>query len=278
MIAAIGSAYLGIVSGGRMKDFLSVASDAVLKAGRLLRDNVHGIREITLKGDINLVTEMDMRSERAVVETLLAAFPDHGIIAEEGTRILNGSGFTWIIDPLDGTTNYAHGYPGFSVSIGLESEGNVIAGVVYDPMRDELFSAVRGQGSFLNGKPIAVSKNETLIRSLLATGFPYDRAVSRENNLDYFNALIMAAQEIRRSGSASLDLCAVAAGRLDGYWELKLNPWDVAAGSLIVQEAGGMVSDFTGTRFSIRDKEIVASNGKIHGLMLDILNAVKQKT
>jgi myo-inositol-1(or 4)-monophosphatase len=144
-------------------------------------------------------------------------------------------------------------------------------------MRDELFSAVRGQGAFLNGKPIAVSKNDTLIRSLLATGFPYDRAASKENNLNYFNALIMAAQEIRRSGSASLDLCAVAAGRLDGYWELKLHPWDVAAGSLIVQEAGGMVSDFTGARFSIRDKELVASNGKIHGLMLDVLNAVKQK-
>lgn len=260
-----------------MNVYLEVAKAAAVKAGIILRERIKGSREVSYKGEINLVTEMDRLSERVVVETILDAFPDHGILAEEETNIENGSGFLWIIDPLDGTTNYAHGYPSFSVSIGLEHSGAVIVGVVYDPMRDELFSAVRGQGSFLNGKPIAVSRNDVLIKSLLATGFPYDRAVSKENNLNYFNALIMASQEIRRSGSASLDLCAVAAGRLDGYWELKLHPWDVAAGSLIVLEAGGTVSDFTGFRFSIHDKELVASNGRIHGLMLDILNAVKRK-
>jgi myo-inositol-1(or 4)-monophosphatase len=260
-----------------MKEYLEVAKTAAVKAGTMLRERINGSRKISYKGAINLVTEMDRISESMVVETILGTFSGHGILAEEETQISNSSDYLWIIDPLDGTTNYAHGYPSFSVSIGLEFSGDIIIGVVYDPMRDELFSAVRGQGAFLNGKPIAVSNNDILIRSLLATGFPYDRAVSRENNLNYFNALIMASQEIRRSGSASLDMCAVAAGRLDGYWELKLHPWDVAAGCLIVREAGGRVSDFSGTLFNIHDKEIVASNGIIHGLMLDTLNAVKSK-
>ena len=253
-----------------MKDILSVASDAALKAGGLLRDNIHGIREITLKGDINLATEMDTRSERAVVETLLASFPGHGIIAEEETRIQSDSGFTWIIDPLDGTTNYAHGYPCFSVSIALEQEGEIVLGVVYDPMRDELFTAQKEKGAFLNGKPIKVSGIDTLIKSLLATGFPYDRRVSEKNNMDYFHDLLMASQEVRRDGSAALDLCSVAAGRFDGFWELKLKPWDVAAGCLIVREAGGMVTDLSGTKFSVYDDEILASNGKIHGLMAEV--------
>ncbi len=260
-----------------MKDLLSVAREAALKAGGILRDNIHGIREITFKGDINLVTEMDTRSERAVVETLLASFPDHGIIAEEETTIRNGSGFTWIIDPLDGTTNYAHGYPCFSVSIALEQDDEIVLGVVYDPMRDELFSAQKGKGAFLNGKQIKVSGIDTLIKSLLATGFPYDRKVSDKNNLDYFHDLLMASQEVRRDGSAALDLCYVASGRFDGFWELKLKPWDVAAGSLIVREAGGRVSDLSGSRFSIRDDEILASNGKVHGQMAEILREVERR-
>ena len=259
------------ISGGPMQEFLNVAREAALRAGRLLRENLNGTREISYKGEINLVTEMDRRAERAAVETLLAAFPGHGIMAEEEARIKNGSGFVWIIDPLDGTTNYAHGYPNFAVSIGLERSGEITLGVVYDPMRDELFSAVKGGGAYLNDKPIHVSHADTLIRSLLATGFPYDRVVSKMNNLNYFNALLMASQEVRRSGSASLDLCSVAAGRLDGYWELKLQPWDVAAGSLIVHEAGGMVSDFSGVRFSVYDKEILASNGIIHKQILEVL-------
>lgn len=254
-----------------MEDFLSKAREAALKAGAVLRDNIHGAREISYKGEINLVTEMDRRSERTVVAVLQAAFPDHGILAEEGTVIENSSGFRWIIDPLDGTTNYAHGYPNFAVSIGLERAGEVILGVVYDPMRDELFAAEKGRGASLNGRTIRVSKADALIRSLLATGFPYDRATSEKNNLNYFRALLMASQEVRRSGSAALDLCSVAAGRLDGYWELKLHPWDVAAGSLIVREAGGLVSDFSGTRFSIHDKEILASNGIIHEQMIEII-------
>lgn len=254
-----------------MEDFLSKAREAALQAGAVLRDNIHGAREISYKGEINLVTEMDRRSERTVVAALQAAFPDHGILAEEGTVIENSSGFRWIIDPLDGTTNYAHGYPNFAVSIGLERAGEVILGVVYDPMRDELFAAEKGRGASLNGRAIRVSKADALIRSLLATGFPYDRATSEKNNLNYFRALLMASQEVRRSGSAAIDLCSVAAGRLDGYWELKLHPWDVAAGSLIVREAGGLVSDFSGTRFSIHDKEILASNGIIHEQMIEII-------
>lgn len=255
-----------------MNDFLSVAHEAALRAGALLRENVGRTREISYKGEINLVTEMDRRSERTIVEVLRAAFPDHSILAEEETKIEGGSSFRWVIDPLDGTTNYAHGYPNFAVSIALERSDEVIAGVVYDPLRDELYAAEMGAGAVLNGRPIRVSAADTLIRSLLATGFPYDRATSEKNNLNYFRALLMASQEVRRSGSASLDLCAVAAGRLDGYWELKLHPWDVAAGSLIVREAGGMVSDFSGTRFSIHDKEILASNGRIHTQLISVIS------
>lgn len=250
---------------------LFVAVEAAKKAGVLLAAHVGGPREISFKGEINLVTEMDRRSEKIVVTMLNAAFPDHGILAEEGAYVENRSRFLWIIDPLDGTTNYAHGYPNFAVSIGLEEAGEIVAGVVYDPMRDELFTAIKESGAMLNGRPIRVSGTTSLIRSLLATGFPYDRVISPENNLKYFNRMIMASQEIRRSGSAALDLCAVAAGRLDGYWELKLHPWDVAAGYIIVREAGGVVSDISGSRSDIREKTIVASNGSIHDQMLEVL-------
>jgi myo-inositol-1(or 4)-monophosphatase len=254
-----------------MRDFLAVACEAARGAGGLLKENLHGKREIAYKGDINLVTEMDTRSERAVVGMLHAAFPDHGIVAEEETAIRNGSAYTWIIDPLDGTTNYAHGYPCFSVSIALAHEGAVVTGVVYDPMRDELFTAQSGQGAYLNGKKISVSRVDTLIQSLLATGFPYDRKVSEKNNMDFFHRLLMASQEVRRDGSAALDLCCVAAGRFDGFWELKLKPWDVAAGSLIVLEAGGVVSDLSGSAFDMHAEEILASNGRIHAKMVEEL-------
>lgn len=261
-----------------MKDFMAVAQEAALKAGGILRENINGIRQISYKGDINLVTEMDTRSERAVVETLRAAYPGHGIIAEEETSILNDSGFVWIIDPLDGTTNYAHGYPCFSVSIALEYAGEVITAVVYDPMRGELFSARKGEGAYLNGKQIHVSSAETLIQSLLATGFPYDRKVSEKNNLNYFHDLLMASQEVRRDGSAALDLCYVAVGRFDGFWELKLKPWDVAAGSLIVREAGGVVSDLAGMPVRLDAEEIVASNGKIHPHMVKVLKEARRNS
>jgi len=259
------------MGGEVVNEYLTVAREAALLAGRLLRENLGGRRTIVFKGDINLVTEMDTRAERVVVETLLHAYPDHGILAEEEATIEKDSPFRWIIDPLDGTTNYAHGYPCFAVSLALESAGEVIAGVVYDPMREELFSASKGLGAHLNGRPIGVSSIDSLIQSLLATGFPYDRRVHEKNNLNHFNELLMASQEVRRDGSAALDLCSVAAGRFDGFWELKLKPWDVAAGILIVREAGGTVSDFNGRPSRIHDQEIVASNGKIHSQMLTLL-------
>jgi len=255
-----------------MTEFMTAARDAAYSAGKILRDNIYGARQITHKGEINLVTEMDMRSERIIVEILHSFFPDHGIIAEEETNILKKSAFTWIIDPLDGTTNYAHGYPCFSVSIALEHEEDVVLGVVYDPMRDELFSAQRGRGAELNGRPIRVSNVDRLLLSLLATGFPYDRKTSEKNNLKYFREFLMASQEVRRDGSAALDLCSVACGRFDGFWELKLKPWDVAAGSIIVREAGGVISNFSGNKFSLHEEETLASNGRIHSQMLEILS------
>jgi myo-inositol-1(or 4)-monophosphatase len=251
-----------------LKNVIAVAQEAALKAGKILRENIGGTRKIIYKGDINLMTEMDMRSEREIVKTLSEAFPNHGIVAEEETDIQNDSGFTWIIDPLDGTTNYAHGYPCFSVSIALEQEGVIVAGIVYDPMREELFSAQKGQGAFMNGKKIYVSGIDTLMNSLLATGFPYDRKVSEKNNMNNFHDLLMASQEVRRDGSAALDLCCVASGRFDGFWELKLKPWDIAAGSLIVSEAGGLVTDLSGKQFNLHAGEILASNGIIHKQMV----------
>lgn len=259
-----------------MSDFFPVARDTALKAGGMLKDELYGARQIGYKGDINLVTEMDKRSERAIVDALHAAFPGHGIVAEEETTIRSESAYTWVIDPLDGTTNYAHGYPCFSVSIALLQHGSPILGLVYDPMRDELFWAEKKQGAFLNGKRISVSVVHTLIQSLLATGFPYDRKVSEENNMTYFHDLLMASQEVRRDGSAALDLCSVASGRFDGFWELKLKPWDVAAGSLIVAEAGGKVTNLDGSTFDMQGEEILASNGLIHQLMVDAFRRSKK--
>ncbi len=258
-----------------MNDALAVGCKAAIAAGGLLRENIHRMRRITYKGDVNLVTEMDMRSERTIVAILRNDFPEFEVIAEEETNIRTGSPFQWVVDPLDGTTNYAHGYPCFSVSIALLHAGVVALGVVYDPMRQELFTAVRGQGAFLNNKQIRVSSVDRLIAGLLATGFPYDRKTSDKNNLDFFRLLLMAAQEVRRDGSAALDLCAVAAGRFDGFWELKLKSWDVAAGSLIVTEAGGTVSNLAGGEFGLDDEQILASNGRIHEQMIAVLQEAR---
>ena len=182
----------------------------------------------------------------------------------------------WVVDPLDGTTNYAHGFPMFCVSIALEIEGRVDVGVVYDPMRDELFTATRGGGAHLNGKPIKVSEETELGESLIATGFPYDLRTSDVNNLDHWNAMIYKVQAVRRAGSAALDLCYLATGRFDGFWELKLHPWDVAGGGLIVEEAGGKVTDLAEGPFSVYSQEILASNGNIHSQMSEILKKGKR--
>lgn len=254
-----------------MDGYLEVAVEAAQEAGRMLRENLDSSREITYKGEVDLVTNFDSRSQQMIFDRLAENFPDHDFVAEEGLDRGKGGEFRWIFDPLDGTTNFAHRFPFFSVSIALEFEGQIVCGVVYDPMREETFSGIKKRGAFLNGNQIGVSTINELDKSLLATGFPYDLRESNENNIAHFNNFVTRAQAIRRCGSAALDLCYVACGRFDGFWELKLKPWDVAAASLIVQEAGGRLSDFDNREFSIHRQETLGTNGLIHQQMLDIL-------
>lgn len=251
--------------------YLEVAAKAAREAGHMLKENLYASREIVYKGEVDLVTNFDNMSQQMIYECLVENFPDHDFVAEEGLDLDKGSAFRWIFDPLDGTTNYAHRFPFFSVSIALEYHGQIICGVVYDPLRDETFSGIKGEGAFLNGRAIRVSKVDDLDKSLLATGFPYDLRESEENNIAHFNHFVTRAQAIRRCGSAALDLCYVACGRFDGFWELKLKPWDVAAAALVVLEAGGHLSDFKDRPFSIYSRETLGTNGLIHQQMLDIL-------
>jgi myo-inositol-1(or 4)-monophosphatase len=252
--------------------FRQAAVAAARLGGEILRTKASAKKRIAYKGKVNLVTQVDRLSEREIVGFLRKRFPEHGFLAEEGGSSRRASEFTWIIDPLDGTTNYAHGYRSYCVSIALSRAGRVVLGVVYDPNLEELFTAVRGGGAFLNGRRISVSSTRSLSRSLLATGFPYDVRESANNNLDHFANFALRAQAVRRAGSAALDLCHTACGRFDGYWELKLGAWDVAAGALAVVEAGGRVTDFKAGGFEIHTKELLASNGRIHRQMLDVLN------
>jgi len=257
-----------------MQDFRSVAVAAARQAGKIIADAYRTDFRVEFKQGrhTNLVTDVDRRSERAIVETLLAAFPDHRILAEESGNHQHGaSPYRWVVDPLDGTTNFAHGYPAFCVSIGLEMEGHSVLGVVYDPLRRELFEAEAGRGASLNGERIHVSKVASLDTALLITGFAYDRE-NRQRNLVHFSRFILESHGIRRTGSAALDLCYVAAGRADGFWELKLAPWDVAAGSLIVTEAGGRITDFAGRPFKADGAETLATNGLIHPEMVEVLS------
>jgi len=253
------------------ESYLKVAVEAARDAGQMLRENLDASREIIYKGEVDLVTNFDNRSQQMIFDHLEKNFPDHDFVAEEGLDQKKGSVYRWIFDPLDGTTNYAHRFPFFSVSVALEFNGQIICGVVYDPMRDETFSGTKGSGAFLNGERIRVSALNDLDKSLLATGFPYDLRESEENNITHFNHFLTRAQAIRRCGSAALDLCYVACGRFDGFWELKLKPWDVAAASLIVQEAGGHLTDFKNKEFSIHSHETLGTNGLIHQQMLDVL-------
>jgi myo-inositol-1(or 4)-monophosphatase len=251
---------------------LRVATDAARRAGDLLRRELHGPRRIAFKGSpTNLVTEMDARAEALIVDALRAAFPDDGILAEEGGSTPGRSGRRWIIDPLDGTTNYAHGLPIFAVSIALEDAGGVAVGVVYDPSQGELFTTERGAGAFVNGEPLKVSSVGTLDESLLTTGFPYNVRETAENNFRQYMAFSLRTQGVRRMGSAVIYLAYVAAGRVDGYWELRLGAWDAAAGSLMVEEAGGRVTSVGGGPLDLAAPSIVASNGRIHDAMLRTL-------
>ncbi|MEO5656852.1 MAG: inositol monophosphatase family protein [Nitrospiria bacterium] len=250
---------------------LAPAIEAARAAGLIIRTGMTSPLDVRYKGESNLVTQIDIASERAIVDCLRARVPDHGIVAEEGSAHEGASPYRWLIDPLDGTTNYAHRFPFFCVSIGLQYEKESVLGVVYDPVRDELFTAVRGSGAWCNGHPLTVSSTDALRDSLLVTGFAYDSHRATHANFPHFANMSRVAQGIRRTGSAALDLCYVAAGRSDGFWELNLSPWDTAAGQVLVEEAGGRVTDFAGAPFSPYGSQVVASNGAIHDAMLSVL-------
>jgi len=245
------------------------------EAGGLLLDRL-GRSAVEHKGVVDLVTEADKASERFLVERLHALLPDAGMLAEEGTGTDRNSGLRWIVDPLDGTTNYAHGFPVFSVSIALERGGAIVIGVVLDPTRNECFSAIRGSGAFLNGQAIQVSATPDLDKALLVTGFPYDVRTTARDNLTQFRRFLKTAQAIRRGGSAALDLCYVACGRFDGFWEESLSPWDMAAGVLIVPEAKGRVTGYLGGAPDIESGNILATNGRVHESMQSILEEIER--
>jgi myo-inositol-1(or 4)-monophosphatase len=248
-----------------------VGVEAAKRAGRLLCQRVDSIREVRHKSAVDIVTDVDLLSEQEVCSTVLAAFPSHSILGEEGgAHAGSDPRYRWIVDPLDGTTNYAHGFPFFCVSIALEVDGDLRLGVVYAPYLDELFVAERGQGATLNDRRIQVSTTSELSEALLATGFPYERD-QFPRALRSFETMSLQSQAVRRAGSAALDLCYVACGRLDGYWEHRVNPWDLAAGVLLVAEGGGQVTGVDGSRFEVEGGEVLTSNGLLHGAMLAAL-------
>ncbi|MGB2642356.1 MAG: inositol monophosphatase family protein [Candidatus Acidiferrum sp.] len=245
------------------KDYLSAAIEIAQEAGKILREEFDRPVQIAYKGDVDLVTQADKRSEQAIVARLTKYFPEHSIAAEEGSGHEGGTEFRWHVDPLDGTTNFAHGYPCFAVSIALAERGALLAGVVYNPIYEELFAAARGAGATLNGKRIFASRVSTLATSLLCTGFPVHKRLATPN-IQYYWDFTMRSHGVRRDGSAALDLANVAAGRFDGFWEFGLKPWDTAAGVLLIEEAGGKVSDFEGHPYPLGGPVILATNGLIH--------------
>jgi myo-inositol-1(or 4)-monophosphatase len=241
------------------------------EAGALLRERFADVHQESHKGAVELVTEVDVAAEQLLVAALRARFPDHTIVAEEGSGSEESSPYRWFVDPLDGTHNYAHGYPHFCVSLGLWERSEPLLGVVYDPLLDECFWATRGGGALLNGRPLHVSSRAPLVNSLVSTGFPYDKATRPDNNVAEFSRMVTRVSGIRRSGSAALDLCYVAAGRQEAHWELGLKPWDVAAGGLAVVEAGGRVTGPGGMPWDVHGPRLVASNGLIHDELLQLL-------
>jgi len=253
-------------------EFRRIAESIAIAAGSVIIRHLGQVKYISYKNRMNLVTDVDRKCDSLIVGKLKKAFPRHAVLSEESGR--GGAGaspFCWIIDPLDGTTNYAHSFPFFSTSIALSKDGETVLGVVYDPLRNELFRAEKEKGAFLNNKRICCSTIRKLKRGLLVTGFPYRFGNSMRRNIENFGRLMMKAQAVRRVGSAALDLCYVACARFEGFWELDLHPWDTAAGALIVEEAKGRVSTFKGKRFSPFKKEIVASNSFIHNQILKVL-------
>jgi myo-inositol-1(or 4)-monophosphatase len=258
-------------------DVLEITEAIARSAGSSLHGAYSQPHQIEYKGVVNLVTQADRASEQYIVSALREAFPSHAVVAEEGSEIGDQSGLTWLIDPLDGTTNFAHGFPVFAVSMALRDAQQVLAGIIYDPMRDECFAAAKGHGATLNGKPIHVSVVPEMGHGLLATGFPYDRQTAEDNNVTALGIFIRRCQGIRRAGAAALDLAYVACGRLDGYWEMRVQPWDVGAGVLIVREAGGMATSYWGEEqdgILLAGGKIVASNGLIHHEMLATIDEI----
>jgi myo-inositol-1(or 4)-monophosphatase len=262
---------------GNNDRYLQVAIAAAKEAGRVQKESFGHFSKVEYKGEIDLVSDMDRLCEQLIVKILSEAFPEHDILTEETPFEGKGFSWKWIIDPIDGTTNYVHGFPFFCTSIGLEAEGEMKLGVVYNPLLDELLYAQKGEGAWLNGKRIFVSRADNLDRGFLCTGFPYDIREHGDFYLSFFREFMVRSQAIRRPGSATLDLCYLAAGRFDGFWELKLHPWDVAAASLMVSEAGGRLTDFQGRPYSIYSEETLASNGLIHGEMLKVIEEVRMK-
>jgi myo-inositol-1(or 4)-monophosphatase len=258
------------------KQFLEIAIETALEAGKILREEYALPPDIRYKGDVDLVTQADRRSEQAIVQRLGKYFPEHTIAAEEGTGHVRSSEFHWHVDPLDGTTNFAHKYPCFSVSIALAQNETLLAGVVYNPIYDELFAAARGEGATLNGKKISVSKVQSLSTSLLCTGFPVHKRLAHPN-IHYYYDFTLRSHGVRRDGSAALDLACVAAGRFDGFWEFGLKPWDTAAGTLLVREAGGSVSDFRGEPYQLGGPVVLATNSLIHEEMREKALAISKR-
>jgi myo-inositol-1(or 4)-monophosphatase len=258
------------------KDYLEAAIEIAQEAGKILREEFDRPAQISYKGDVDLVTQADKRSEEAIVARLTKYFPEHSIAAEEGTGHESESEFRWHVDPLDGTTNFAHGYPCFAVSIALAKRGELLAGVVYNPFYDELFAAARGGGATLNGKRIFVSKVNALATSLLCTGFPVHKRLANPN-IHYYWDFTLRSHGVRRDGSAALDLASVAAGRFDGFWEFGLKPWDTAAGVLLIEEAGGKVSDFTGKPYQLGGPVILATNGILHEEAREVALEISQR-
>jgi myo-inositol-1(or 4)-monophosphatase len=251
-------------------EYLDFAIELAHAGGDVLKHYMTREKQVELKSRANLVTIADKESEALVIQRIKERYPDHAILAEESGPSGSGEG-KWIIDPLDGTTNFAHQYPFFCVSVAFEQRGEILCGAVYDPVREEMFSGARGLGSFVNGRQLRVSDTEKLASALVMTGFPYTVREKIRPAMSQFEAFILESQAVRRGGSAALDLCYVAIGRCDGFWEMDLHPWDTAAGKVILEEAGGRLTDFRGNPFSPYMREILASNGKIHAEMSTVL-------
>ena len=252
---------------GERPQFVPAMAEIAREAGALLMGYFHRRVKVEYKGDVDLVTEADRASEALITRRIRERWPGHNIMGEEGTRTEQGSEYRWYVDPLDGTTNFAHSYPVFCVSLGLEYQNQRVAASVYDPTRNEMFTAEKGGGAFLNGEPIRVSSVSNLAECLVATGFPSHKR-HKNPNIFFYHQITLKTHGVRRAGSAALDLCNVACGRFDGFWEFNLNPWDTAAGVLIVEEAGGRVTRFDGQPFRIDSQETLASNGRVHEALL----------